>query len=200
MLIDGPAGNLEAQWDETSDAKGTAILCHPHPLFGGSMHDGILQIASSVFNQCGISCLRFNFRGVGNSTGEHDKGRGEVEDLGAVMTWLAREKPDHKPWLMGYSFGANVVWQTLPGFSKEQLSGVLLIAPPVGRMNFSDNESLPTSVSAIAGDCDDFVDETAFRNWSGVDTQIIAGADHFFSGASTELGSLIRGVLEQKAD
>ncbi len=200
MFIQGPAGNIEAQWDQTPDAINTAVLCHPHPLFGGSMHDGVLQLASLVFNQCGINCLRFNFRGVGGSEGAHDKGVGEIEDLNTVVSWLANERPKQKPWLVGYSFGANVVWQGLKRYRAAQLGGVLLIAPPVGRMSFSEFESLPCPVFAVAGDRDDYVDTDAFLAWAQVNTSIISGADHFFSGRSEALTLALRSVLEDYAD
>ena len=199
MFIEGAAGNIEAQWDETQDAIGTAVLCHPHPLMGGSMHDGVLQIVSSAFNECSINCLRFNFRSVGSSDGEHDQGVGEIEDLNAIVSWLANERPKQKPWLVGYSFGANVVWQSLSRFRLDQLAGVLLVAPPVGRMSFSTFESLPCPIFAIAGDRDDYVDEQSFRDWANVNTSIISGADHFFSGDSRALISAISNVLENSA-
>ena len=148
MFIEGSAGNIEAQWDETQDAIGSAVLCHPHPLMGGSMHDGVLQLVSSAFKECSINCLRFNFRGVGSSDGEHDKGVGEIEDLNTVVSWLEDKRPKQKLWLVGYSFGANVVWQGLSRYRSDQLAGVLLVAPPVGRMHFSAFESLPCPVFA----------------------------------------------------
>ena len=199
MFIEGSAGNIEAQWDETQDAIGSAVLCHPHPLMGGSMHDGVLQLVSSAFNECSINCLRFNFRGVGSSDGEHDKGVGEIEDLNTVVSWLENKRPKQKLWLVGYSFGANVVWQGLSRYRSDQLAGVLLVAPPVGRMHFSAFESLPCPVFAVAGDRDDYVDEQAFSDWTNVDARIIAGADHFFSGRSRELSSVVSNVLENSA-
>jgi alpha/beta superfamily hydrolase len=173
MYIKGPKGEIEAQWDATANATDTAILCHPHPLFGGSMDDGILQLVS----------------------GEHDGGAGEIDDLVAVSTWLENEKPGRKPWLIGYSFGAHVVWQSLGNFSDKQIAGVILVAPPVGRMSFSQQDVLPCSVFAIAGDRDDFVDEQAFRRWSGIDARVIEGADHFFSVTSAELTLALRDIL-----
>jgi len=196
MLIEGPVGDIEAQWDDVAGADQTAILCHPHPQFGGSMFDGILSLASTTFRQHGINCLRFNFRGVGNSAGEFDEGIGEVDDLLAVSRWLSKEKPTQKPWLMGYSFGANIVWKSLAKLNAEQITSVLLVAPPVGRMHFPENDSLPCPVFAIAGDCDDFVDQQAFRAWSGVDTRVIEGADHFFTATSTNLAAAMDNILE----
>ena len=194
MYIKGPEGEIEARWDITAEATGHAILCHPHPRFGGSMDDGILQLVSTTLSQLGFGCLRFNFRGVGNSSGKHDGGAGEIDDLLAVSTWLEAEKPDQKPWLIGYSFGAHVVWQSLEKFSEQQLAGVILVAPPVGRMNFSQQGELPCPVFAIAGDRDDFVDEQLFRRWPGINARVIEGADHFFSGTSVALTSALRDI------
>jgi len=199
MLIKGPTGEIEAQWDRVADAKGNAILCHPHPQFGGSMDDGVVNLASSALGQHGFNCLRFNFRGVGQSTGEFDQGMGEVDDLMAVILWLATELPGQKLWLMGYSFGANIVWRSLTQLSTEQVAGVLLVAPPVGRMVFPQHTTLPCQVFALAGDQDDFVDQQSFGAWPGINTTVIAGADHFFTGTSANLTAAVKNIMENMA-
>ena len=195
MLIKGAVGNVEAKWDQVTEATEVAILCHPHPQFGGSMDDAVLQLTATTLNLLGFDCLRFNFRGVGNSEGTYDNGVGEIEDLLAVAGWLAGEKPTPKPWLVGYSFGAHVVWQSLDNMDEDQVAGVILIAPPVGRMSFSQLNDLSCPVYAVAGDGDDFVDEQAFRKWSGINTQVVPGADHFFSGSYDGLASALKSFL-----
>ncbi|NKC01359.1 MAG: alpha/beta fold hydrolase [Pseudomonadales bacterium] len=184
LEIEGPAGSLEANMTEAEASIGvTAILCHPHPLYGGSMQDAVLETSASVLLDHGVGCLRFNFRGVGASTGQHDKGIGEVDDLAAVHGWVSREYPDHKIWLLGYSFGANVVWRAKDALNPAH---TILVAPPVGAMEFTESTN-ESSVYAIAGDRDDFVKEANLQKLMVGQAHIIAGADHFFSGHHREL-------------
>ncbi|MEZ5557383.1 MAG: hypothetical protein R3E86_02385 [Pseudomonadales bacterium] len=154
MDIPGPVGALEADFSAgATPARGHAVLCHPHPLYGGSMHDAVLGCVSDALLSAGVSCLKFNFRGVGASEGRHDGRGGEVEDLGAALAWLLAEPPDGVPvtslWLCGYSFGAHVVWQylarqasgtgrahALASSAGGRVARVLLVAPPVGPMAF----------------------------------------------------------------
>jgi alpha/beta superfamily hydrolase len=209
LNIPSPAGSLEALYEPGFDggsASATAaggvcaVLCHPHPLYGGNMHDGVLDCVANVLRRAGVGCLRFNFRGVGASSGAHDGGAGEVDDLLAAIAWLrtndrATDRANDRAnqnvdrlWLGGYSFGAYVAWQSLArGASPER---VLLVAPPVGRMPFTE-QSPGCRVDVFAGDQDEFVDQAALTAWQGVHTHVIAGADHFFSsppGAWEALG------------
>ena len=199
MEIQGPTGWLEARHDVAPIEKTvTAVLCHPHPQYGGSMHDAVLETAAQECLQRGANCLRFNFRGVGGSEGRYDGAGGEVDDLEAIVAWAREEYPRDKLWLVGYSFGANVVWQAL---ARESCAAAraLLIAPPVGMMAFSDGETHTDQIQAIAGSADDFVDQQAFAAWQGVDTHVLEGADHFFGGAHGQLGELIGALLDQEA-
>jgi alpha/beta superfamily hydrolase len=198
LNIPSPTGSLEAYFTAASapeDSAGgpsiatatCAVLCHPHPLYGGNMHDGVLDCVAGTLLRAGVGCLRFNFRGVGASSGSHDGGAGEVDDLLAAIAWVrANERVDHL-WLGGYSFGAFVAWESLARDANPER--VLLVAPPVGRMPFTDR-SPGCRVDAFAGDQDEFVDLAALTAWQGVDAHVIAGADHFFSsprGAWDEL-------------
>ena len=108
FLLNGPAGQLEALLNEGSDkAAFAALVCHPHPLFGGTMHTKAVYHAAKALNSFGLPVLRFNFRGVGRSAGEHAEGRGEVDDVRTALDWLDAEF--HKPIIgAGFSFGAAV--------------------------------------------------------------------------------------------
>jgi uncharacterized protein len=108
MFLDGPAGRLEALLNAGTDAAThAALVCHPHPLFGGTLHNKVVFHTMKALNGFGFSVLRFNFRGTGLSQGEHDHGRGEVEDVRAALDWLDREF--HLPLIFaGFSFGAAV--------------------------------------------------------------------------------------------
>lgn len=106
FFLDGPAGKLEAVLNVgTRDASFAALICHPHPLYGGTIHNKVVYHAMKALHGLGLPCLRFNFRGAGLSEGRHDNGNGEVDDVRAALDWLDREL--HRPILFcGFSFGA----------------------------------------------------------------------------------------------
>ena len=193
MDIQGPAGALQAQFDAATEPQGmVAVLCHPHPQYGGSMHDAVLQTAADVFLANGIDCLRFNFRGVGASSGHYDNGVGEAQDLLAVADWVGENHGDCRQFWLGYSFGAAVVWGAL---QTTQPARVILVAPPVGMMAFSGTFA-GLRIDAIAGDRDDFVDLDKLAALTGVTSHVIPGADHFFAGYQAELASSIGELLK----
>lgn len=193
MNIPGPAGDIELHHVAHEHPRAIAVLSHPHPLYGGSMHDGVLDLAAEAMARSSMSTVRFNFRGVGASEGTHDKGEGEVDDLLAVAAWARAQAPDLPLWLLGYSFGALVTWRAL---AQAEPQRAILIAPPVGMMDFSGNPPLATRVSAVAGDQDDFVDAQAFKTWLGDDAYVISGADHFFSGAPQALSDCLDELID----
>ena len=184
MQIEGAVGQLEARLDEAKTSRDiTAVLCHPHPQYGGSMHDGVVDTVATVMLDHGINCVRFNFRGVGASDGRYDDGVGEVADLVAVSGWVTSTYPNHTLWLGGYSFGSSIVFKALPTL---QPTFALLIAPPVGVMAFPDDISVD-GVYAIAGDRDDFVNTEQLSARFGDQAQVLSGADHFFGGQHPQL-------------
>ena len=214
VMIPGPVGQLEARLDFPVDASTgnstqtqstkngiTAILCHPHPQYGGSMHDAVLDSAADVFLEAGITCLRFNFRGVGASqhrrqtpAPEKSARLAETDDLIAVTKWLSEQRPDEKIYLAGYSFGANIVWSALAEVVCEK---AIMIAPANAHMTFMQHSTaieLPI-LHALAGDQDEYVDVNQLQTWSGVQTHIIAGANHFFMAAHQQLKEIIRALV-----
>jgi alpha/beta superfamily hydrolase len=188
VRLPSSVGELEAIFTESAGARSGIVICHPHPQYGGSMHDGVVGTVESVAQRSGFTTLKFNFRGVGASAGRYDDGTGEIDDALAAATWL-RERIGAKPlWLAGYSFGSNVVWRALSRAG--EVAGVLLIAPPVGLMDFSARPGV--NVSVIAGDADDFVDGTELGRWGRAlnppaRIDFIEGADHFFPGGYSKL-------------
>lgn len=193
MNIEGPEGVLEARYDPPSvDARAQAVLCHPHPLYGGSLHDAVLDCLTSVLVDGGVGVLRFNFRGVGGSAGQHDGGPGEVADLRAAAAWLRREHPGQGLWVGGYSFGAWVAWQALA--AGERAQRLLLVAPPVGTMSFGA-EPPDCAVDVVAGEDDAFIDWHVLEAWSGVIVHPLPGADHFFSGNMAALEDAFRRIV-----
>jgi len=190
--IPGPAGALEARVEVGRSGR-WAILCHPHPLYGGSMHDAVLETLAGVLAEQDIGRVRFNFRGVGASDGQYDEGRGEADDVVAVRDWLAAEHAPEALWLAGYSFGSSVVWRARNRIPEARR--IVLIAPPVGAMEFAPpDEALAAEVTVVAGDGDAFVDLDALRQWSGdrCDLRTVAGADHFFAGRWEALATTLR--------
>jgi len=191
--IEGPAGKLEVMVDQPDNAGDTwAVLCHPHPLYGGSMHDGVLDIAANVALYKGISVVRFNFRGVGRSAGTHSGGAGEADDLAAVLAWLASTHHPARTLLCGYSFGSSIAWHIAGKTGSLEL--LLLIAPPVGMMPF-DPPAPSCLVHAIWGDSDSFVDEEALEALPGVVQHCIEDADHFFMGCHEGLSAAVDEAL-----
>ena len=194
--IPGPTGVLEAMLDATGEARDNfAVLCHPHPQYGGNMFDTVLDVLATACQRCDMATLRFNFRGVGASDGGYDNGSGEVQDLLATIAWLKAEYDIRALWLGGYSFGANVVWKALP--LTEAPQRVLLVAPPVGFMEF-DGQGPRCPVDVFTGDADEFIDNDALTRWQDVESHVIQGANHFFMGAMDQLGTAIDEVLSAR--
>src|SRR5271170_3211541 len=127
--LHGPAGQLEALLNAgRPDAEFAALVCHPHPLFGGTMHNKVVYHATKALSSFGLPVLRFNFRGTGLSAGVHDNGRGERDDVRAAVDWLDREC--HLPILFaGFSFGAHVGLRSCCG--DERVKGLIALGVPV---------------------------------------------------------------------
>ena len=182
MMIPGPAGAIEAILEQAAAERSSsvAVLCHPHPLYGGSMHDGVLSAAADPLRRGSIDTLRFNFRGVGHSEGVHDDGDGEVEDLAAVVQYARTNLGYGEVMIAGYSFGSRVAWR---GARRCEATGLVLIAPPMPAMAFDPDLAPTCPVLAIAGDRDNFADTETLQRWClepGAEAQVIKGADHFF--------------------
>ncbi len=167
LMLPGPAGGLEVSVDFPEDAEaraGLAIVCHPHPLEGGTMHNKVVTMLARSLRELGLITVRFNFRGVGESQGSYDNGRGETLDLLAVAQWAQQARPDHAMWLAGFSFGA---WIALLGARHLRVAQVISIAPPAGRWDFS--AVLPPACPwlVVQGEADDIVAPQAVYDWLG---------------------------------
>ena len=164
-LIEAPAGQLELQLDYPADCpvgKPIAIICHPHPLYGGSLTNKVVHIIARAINDLGLATVRFNFRGVGKSTGSFDDGRGETEDLLAVNNWVRQQHPDSPIWLAGFSFGAYIALKAHQLVAAEKL---LLVAPPVTLYDLSDVPRVDIPWWVIQGGQDEVIDPHAVDNW-----------------------------------
>lgn len=165
LRLTGPAGVIEAAVDvpEPQLARaGTAILCHPHPLHGGSMHNKVVVMLERSLRELGLHTLRFNFRSVGASEGEYDDGRGETLDLLAVAEWVQRVRPHDALWLGGFSFGSYVALLAARHLPLKQM---VSIAPPVGRWDFSAAIAPPCPWLVVQGEDDDVVEPQAVFDW-----------------------------------
>ncbi len=194
ISIPGPAGPIEAHLDDANEASGAfAVLCHPHPQYGGTMDDAVLSVLARGLTGAGVRCLRFNFRGVGASAGTHDGKGGEVDDLLAAVNWLRKEHLPENLILGGYSFGAGVVWQALARINPPDR--VILVAPPLRFMPFAP-QPVDFPLDVFAGDADTFVDAAALADLKGARAHVIADADHFFSGKWRDLAAGIEAALQ----
>lgn len=129
QLIQGPAGKLEVAVSSVEPgAKAWGVVCHPHPLFGGTMYNKVVTTLVKAFQSQGVNTIRFQFRGVGQSQGEFDHGRGELEDLLAVLSWMQSSYGRHPLWLGGFSFGAYIAAQAAVEWPTQKL---VTVAPPV---------------------------------------------------------------------
>lgn len=192
LLLPGNAGNLEAILDLPEGVKRCALLCHPHPLYGGNMSDNVLSVLSNAFLAMSIGTLRFNFRGVGASPGQYDKGVGEVDDVVSAAHWLVQERKISTLYLCGYSFGAAVALNALP---RIEVVRSVLVAPPVQSMKVAVDAN--ESMLVILGEEDDIVDFDSTRSFfEGAKVHAIGQANHFFTNAATEFNSVVTEFID----
>lgn len=205
-LIAGPVGKLEVvlrvpEGDAVESGAYVAIVCHPHPLHGGTMDNKVVTTLVRAFGELGIPVARFNFRGTGHSEGGHDGGVGEVDDLAAVAAWLGVRYPEAKLLLAGFSFGAGVA-----GNGAHQLPDVahlVLVAPPVGRYGFSEKNHFPCPWTLVMGDRDELVDPDEVYRWAEAispapDILSFAEATHFFHGHLVQLRQQLVEILNKQ--
>jgi uncharacterized protein len=206
FFLNGPAGQLEALLNSGSDSPThTAVVCHPHPLFGGTLHNKVVFHTMKALNGFGFPVLRFNFRGTGLSHGEHDQGRGEVEDVRTALDWLDAEF--HLPIVFaGFSFGAAVGLRAACNDSR--VDAVVGVGTPVAPVAGGDEEPRVYSFEFLA-DCakpklfvsgarDQFGPRGKLESMAASAAEpkklvIIEGADHFFEGRLRELREAIEG-------
>ncbi len=169
--------------------QGGVLITHPHPLYGGDMDNNVVWTAARAFQARNLATLRFNFRGVGESSGTYGEGRGEIEDLAAALEFLKSRTPG-PCCVAGYSFGAYVATQAL--LNGLEVQGAVLISPPVAFMPMPFLPRTPRLALIIAGDRDEICPLTALQQLlaqapAPVDLVVIPGADHFFLGREEEL-------------
>jgi len=169
------------------------VITHPHPLYGGSMHNNVVESLVHAYQQAGYATLRFNFRGVGSSQGKYDHGQGEREDVKAALYYLA-EQGKNVVDLAGYSFGVWVNVLTQP--ERDTVHRMVMVSPPVAFLDFGPPQSIPQLRLVVAGSRDEIAPpeliKTILPNWnSSARLEIIEGADHFYGRHTAKLESML---------
>jgi alpha/beta superfamily hydrolase len=180
--ISGPAGEVECAIDEPATAPvGVAVVCHPHPLFGGTLDNKVVQTLARAFVQQGLRCVRFNFRGIGRSQGRWDEGRGEVDDALAVV---AAHRDDALPLVLaGFSFGGYVAASAAARLEGDAKAARLVLVAPATQ-NFA-TPNVPPDTLVVHGEHDDVVPLQATLDWArpqALPIVVVPGGGHFFHG------------------
>lgn len=196
LTIPGPAGTLEALLDEaaaTTSPEAVAVVCHPHPQFGGTMTNKVVYSLAKAFNEAGATAVRFNYRGVGASTGTYDDGNGETADALAVLEWAAQRWPGAKLWLGGFSFGGAVA---IRAAAAHDVARLVTIAPAIRRITVDDSSLPQCPWLIVQGDQDELVDPNDIQQWAeGLSESprlvMLPGVEHFFHGRLNELRQVV---------
>lgn len=203
FFIEGPGGRLEAMlWTVASaEPKLVAVVCHPHPLFGGTMHNKVVYQAAKALHHRGVPVLRFNFRGAGLSEGAHDKGRGEQDDVRAALGYLAGEFPGRPILLGGFSFGAWVGLRV--GCDDARVARLIGLGLPVNDSDLSYLRNCVKPKLIIQGGNDQFGSQPNIEALFATMAEpkrlvIIDGVDHFFAGKLEQVGAAIDAWLEEE--
>lgn len=194
ISLAGPAGRLEAIYKRGGSPARAALVCHPHPQHGGTMHNKVVYRAAKAFEEMGWSVLRFNFRGVGVSEGAFDDGVGEAEDVAAVLDWLASRHPELPLVVAGFSFGCAVGVPV--GARDPRVSHLVGIGTPTDRFDFDALVGSAKPKLFVQGDRDEYGPPEELRRglarvgkpWELV---VVEGADHFFEGRLEKLQEAI---------
>ncbi len=204
-FIAGPAGRLEVLVscpDPAAARNLQVVICHPHPLYGGSMQNKVVYTLARVFTELGAQTVRFNFRGVGQSDGSYDRGIGESDDLVAVADWVAGRNPAGETWFAGFSFGAYVALRTS---GIRPVSGMVLVAPPVNLYDFSVLPPPGGAALVLQGDADEVVPLRAVQEWVQSlavppRLEVIPGASHFFHQRLNDLRAVVQQAVTSEPD
>jgi len=154
LWIPGPEGRMEAALRSAAEPCATAVVAHPHPLHGGTLHNPVVFHAERELHEMGMTTLRFNFRGVGDSQGTHDDGRGEVEDLAAAASWIRGLCPERPLILVGYSFGS--VCAVRLAEREHSVRAVIAIGLPVRTYPFEEISRLGRPLGVVQASDDEF--------------------------------------------
>ncbi len=182
MMLDGPRGRLEALYHQGEAGKPAIVVCHPHPVYGGTMRNKVVYWMARAFEELGFSVLRFNFRGVEKSEGAWDEGVGEADDVTAMIDWLEANHPNSPLYLAGFSFGTYAGLQAARHDSRIQK--MLAVAPAVNLWSFDFMLGDTRPLTIIQGTADEIVPfeqvKTFVAKLPHVQFYEVEGAGHFF--------------------
>lgn len=205
VRLAGPAGDIEAVIETPADTPadgGTpqhfGVVCHPHPLYGGTLDNKVVYTLARACVELGVPTIRFNFRGVGASAGQHDEGRGETADALALIAYGRERWPGASLWLAGFSFGGAVAVRAAAQAHPEKL---VTVAPGITRVAMEGVASPACPWLIVQGDADDVIEPGAVQEWarrqSPVPTvRLLPGAGHYFHGRLHELRQIVLDFLE----
>jgi len=205
LFIPVAHGQLEAILKEPRQgpAQAVALVLHPHPLGGGTMHNKVVFRAAAALNDAGVTTLRINFRGVGQSTGQHDEGRGELDDVRAGLDYLASNYPDLSIIVCGFSFGSMVGLDV--GIEDDRVKYLIGIGTPLDKYDFSFLEACRKPLLLVHGEHDEFGEVEKVRQVAAdlekhtqVRLIVIPGAGHFFENHLDELKRAITDWITQQ--
>jgi alpha/beta superfamily hydrolase len=197
LFLEGPAGKLESVLWKPADGvqpRFASVVCHPHPLFGGTLHNKVVYQAAKALDAQGGAVLRFNFRGTGLSEGTHDRGVGERDDVRTAMDFLAAEFPGKPLLLAGFSFGSWVGMRV--GCENARVERLIGMGAPVNQSDFSYLQECAKPKLFVQGSQDQFGDVSKLDELLGElpgenKLIVVDGVDHFFTGKIEELGKAI---------
>jgi alpha/beta superfamily hydrolase len=200
LTLDGPSGDLEAVLEEPHVPRDdvVAVVCHPHPLYHGTMNNKVVHTLVRSFNLLGCPAVRFNFRGVGHSAGRYDDGLGETDDALAVADWTLERWPSARVWLTGFSFGSYVA---LRAAVRWEPAGLVMVAPPVQRFAVAAEAVPDCPWLIVQGEQDELVAADAVGAWAAALSPApsyvsLPDTDHFFHGRLTRLRETVCAFLE----
>ena len=207
VIFNGPEGRLEGRYshNKTPNAP-VAVILHPHPELGGTMNNKIVLTLFQTFVRRGFSTLRFNFRGVGRSQGEFDRGEGELSDAAAALDWLQAMNPNAVAcWVAGYSFGAWIAMQLL--MRRPEIQGFMCAGLPANMYDFTFLAPCPSSGLIVHGERDSvtptesvvkLVNKLSQQRGITIDFHQIEGADHVFGNQMNELDAICENYLDRR--
>ena len=207
IFIPGPAGRLEGKYYKNPKfGSPVAIVLHPHPQYGGTMNNKIVQLLYNVFLKNNFSVIKINFRGVGKSEGVFDNGQGELSDAAAALDWIERENLDYSQcWVSGFSFGALICMQLI--MRRPEVNNFIAVSPQPNVYDFSFLAPCPTSGQVVYSENDELVTKDSIqeldariKSQKGVEVAFskVKNANHFFKNKETDLKSIVKKYIDEK--
>ena len=207
IFIPGPAGRLEAKYYKSKkNTSPIALVLQPHPQYGGTMNNKVVQLMYNIFLKNGFSVIKVNFRGVGKSEGVFDNGLGELSDAAAALDWIERQNLDYSQcWVSGFSFGSLICMQLI--MRRPEVNNFIAVSPQPNVYDFSFLAPCPTSGQVIYSENDELVTKESIieldnriKSQKGVEVLFskIKNSNHFFKNKERELSLEIEKYLKEK--